>query len=303
MKMKWVLRLVAIAAVCASACAGDAVDRDNVVILLDGSGSMSERMGRQVKMDAAKQAIMDVLEAVPDTTQVGLLVFSEGTRHDGWVHPLGPRDDAALLQALQPLEPGGGTPLGGYIKLAADRLLQQREEQLGYGSYRLLVVTDGEAGDRDKVSRYAPEVVARGVVLDVIGVDMAQDHQLAGLAHSYRRADDAEALKTAIRDVLGEVGGSSDDTAGADAFELLSGLPDGIAEVALTTLARGKNTPLGEDREYVPPQVTHQGGSSGHAAPAASGTSPRRGFRLPSMIWIIVIVAIGSRVIKAITRD
>ena len=57
--------LVGLIVLCPVAHAGEATDRDNVVILLDGSGSMNEPLGRQVKIVAAKQAIVEVLQTVP----------------------------------------------------------------------------------------------------------------------------------------------------------------------------------------------------------------------------------------------
>src|SRR5688500_10189845 len=76
---------------------------DNVVILLDASGSMARPMEGPdpgQKMDAAKRAIAEVLRRVPQETQAGLLVFSGRNKSDEWVYPLGPRDDAALIGAL-----------------------------------------------------------------------------------------------------------------------------------------------------------------------------------------------------------
>ena len=248
--MKRVLLFMLSMMLCPATWAEQAVDRDNVVILLDGSGSMADKMGSQVKMDAAKQAIVEVLKTVPESTQVGLLAFSRGTRRDGWVYPLGARDDPALLQALEPVRAGGGTPLGEFIKIAADRLMEQREAQLGYGSYRLVVVTDGQATDTGKMRRFAPEVVSRGIVMDVIGVDMRQDHQLATLAHSYRTADDADSLQTALREVLGELSGGGTDTAGEEAFAVIQGLPDGIAATVLASLAVGNNSAIGENPAF-----------------------------------------------------
>ena len=51
---------------------------DNVVIVLDASGSMGQPMRdqRTQKMVAAREAIKAVLKTVPPTTRIGLLVFS-----------------------------------------------------------------------------------------------------------------------------------------------------------------------------------------------------------------------------------
>lgn len=222
--------------------------RDNIVILLDSSGSMAERMpgARQDKLSVAKRALKEVLERLPTSTQVGLLVFGGSARQDDWIYPLGPREDAKLFSSIDRMRAEGGTPLGAYIKRAADRLLEQRGRQLGYGTFRLLIVSDGEAQDQALVNRYTPEVMSRGITVDVIGVAMGRRHTLATQVHSYRSANDAEALRQALREVLAEVGGAANDVADADSFAVLEPVPTEVAEAALQALALSGNQPIGE---------------------------------------------------------
>ena len=272
--------------VAAPAAAEGPSHRDNVVIVLDASGSMSGEMGGIDKMTAAKRAIEAVLRTVPETTQVGLLVFSS-RRDADWVYPLGPRDDARLTAALAQVQPDGGTPLGAYIKKGADRLLEERDRQLGYGTYRLLVVTDGEASDMDLTRRYPPEVMARGIIVDVIGVKMKGDHSLATQVHSYRRADEPEALEEAIAEVLAEVGNGDAGVGDDSAFDLIAGLPDGLAAPVLDALTVSDNRPIGEGA--VPTSV-------GHEAPRSS---PRGSVGFRSLLfWIVIIVIVGSSILK-----
>ena len=225
------------------------VDRDNVVVLLDGSGSMQRPMpgdaAGRTKMDAAKDAVLAALAEVPAaSTNVGLLVFGQ---RSGWVYDLAPPDLTALRRDVAGIRAAGATPLGEYLKIAADRLLQQRETQRGYGTYRLLVLTDGEANDPGLVDRYLPDLLRRGITLDVIGVAMAQDSSLAARANSYRRADDAAALEKSLQDVLGEVGGAAaDPNAAAADFAVIAPLPQQTAAAMLTALATTGNQPLGE---------------------------------------------------------
>ena len=250
---------------------GQEVYSDNVVIVLDGSGSMKEpmRSGGMAKMAAAKQALHAVLSQLPGTTQVGLLVFSASTRKD-WLYPLGPQDAKRLEAAIDSIRPGGGTPLGEYIKKGADRLLQQRAKQFGYGSYRLLIVTDGEAQDERLVDRHAGEVMARGITIDVIGVRMKTDHPLATKVHSYRRANDPASLTQAIADVMAEVSGTdTSDAAGENAFGVLAAVPPEIAQAMVQSLATSGNHPIGEA-----PRAEHgagEGGRKGAPPPAANG--------------------------------
>ncbi|MDP7420710.1 MAG: VWA domain-containing protein [bacterium] len=232
---------------------GDSVYIDNVVIVLDASGSMNVWMNNSSlsKMDVAKSALLDVLQHIPDSTNIGLLVFSGHGVDDEWVYPLGPRDDAKLTRAIKSPQPAGGTPLGEYIKKGTNRLLDARNSQHGYGSYRLLIVTDGEATDKHLVEIYTPEVIARGITVDVIGVNMAGDHTLATKVHSYRRANDPAALRQAIAEVFAEV---SDSDAGGvaeeEAFEIIKSIPGEIAMSMLETLSASGNYPIGKNKDF-----------------------------------------------------
>lgn len=291
-----VLAVLALAAVTAGlrpACGQEF--HDNVVILLDASGSMEETLAstRTRKMDAAKSALKTVLERVPASTHIGLLVFSSSNVKDHWVYPLGPRDDAALTRAIELPAPAGNTPLGRYLKLAGDRLLEERARQFGYGTYRLLVVTDGEAQDQNLVDRFAPEIMARGLTLDVIGVGMKQDHTLARKSHSYRRANDPASLQRAVAEVLAEVSKPRTDAAGAEAFDLLAPLPTEVAAAAIQALSTSGNDPIGtraaERRSPAagpgrPPSATAPSAPPLAATPAPAAPGPSAAAPPPSPI-------------------
>jgi uncharacterized protein YegL len=232
---------------------------DNVVIVLDCSGSMNERLaGTQMKkMEAAKEALKAVIQKVPQSTRIGLIVFGLVNQREDWAYPLGPRDDVKLAAAIDALQPSSGTPLGRYIKKGADRLLEERQKQFGYGTYRLLVVTDGEAQDKELVDRFTPEVIARGVTVDVIGVGMKKDHTLATKVHSYRRANDPESFQRAVSEVFAEIAGTSSDSTQAEAFDLLAAIPSEVAASMIQALSSSGNHPIGT-RPASPRQQTAQ---------------------------------------------
>ena len=215
---------------------------DNVVVVVDASGSMGAPMGGSTRMSVAKNALKQVLDQIPDTTHVGILVFPRGD----WVYPLGPRKESMLAGAIDSIQSGGGTPLGEYMKRGADVLLDARRKQFGYGTYRLLVVTDGEAGDARQVEAYTPDIIARGITIDCIGVEMASRHTLATKVHSYRNANDPESLKQAISEVFAEVASGDASQTGEDAFELIADLPEATASAMLKSLSTSGNQPIGE---------------------------------------------------------
>jgi hypothetical protein len=285
-----------------SAPAQDELTRDHVVIVLDASGSMKERMKtvKQDKMRVAKDALWEVLQRLPPTTYVGLVCFGGNIGKDPWVYPLGPRDDARLKAAIEQPRPDGSTPLGKFIKIGADRLLAARAAEFGYGTYRLLVVTDGEASDPAEVERHTPEVIARGITFDVIGVAMEADHTLARRVHSYRRGDDPASLGRALQEVFAEVGSGPVDETGQDAFALIAPLPDGVVEAVLKTLTLPNNDPIAQQAV---PRKSPASAPGGAAAPPSAGGAPQqapsflhRVLRTTCLggVLFIVVIAIGA---------
>ncbi len=288
----------------AASASASAVYADNVVMVLDCSGSMQEVMrGTRVhKIEAAKAALKEVMATIPPSTQVGLLVFSGRT--PGWVFPLGPRRDPVFFQAVAALAAGGGTPLGEYMKLGADRLLEARQAQYGYGSYRLLLVTDGQATDGNLTTDYAPQILARGIAVDVIGVDMAEDHLLARRVNSYRRANDPQALSRAIQEVFAEVGKGSAGGGEEEAFAELAGLPAETAMAMVTALAAPGNEPIGSPvggspaaavPAAVAPVNSPAPASAPAPAPAASGHPPWVPLMVLAFIAMIILKAVRGR--------
>ncbi len=278
---------------------------DNIVVVLDASGSMRQRMAgsRLTRMEAAKQALLKVMQQVTETTQVGLLVFSSQNLKTDWAYPLGPLDRPKLEAAIKRPEPGGGTPLGEYLKKGADALLTQREKQRGYGTFRLLVVTDGEATDQPLVDRYLPDVLTRGITVDVIGVDMKSDLALATRVHAYRRANNPKELTEAVSSAFAEIGSSKKDDIGTDAFAALEAIPDDVAKAMLGALATSGNHPIGERPPAPATAPTENASTPARAAPppvrAPAAPSKNSGGGGWMMFLIVVVLGVVWVVIKA----
>lgn len=314
----WVL-LAALGLVSASASAqvegveqaGGDDFHDCVVVVLDASGSMEEGMGSgQTKMEAAKLALKKVLARIPEKTWVGILVFSASNLVEDWVRRLAPRGtEREIVAAIDPIQPGGGTPLGRFIKKGADRLLEEREKQFGYGSYRLLIVTDGEASDDDLVMTYTPDVLSRGITMDVIGVKMAREHTLATKAHSYRRADDPESLTRAVNEVFAEVTAAASASAapGEGAFDLTDGLDPEVALQIIGALASSGNHPVGEqplapELAATEPVGQPDAGDTTATAPPAEDSEFGFGSRVTAVVAIVALLWIIRKAKKASRR-
>lgn len=219
----------------------------NVVVLLDDSGSMKQPMrtdgGRVSRIQAAKDALSKVVQGLPDDAQLGILLLNNEGRGNAWLIPLGPLSTTKALPKIERIHAHGGTPLGAQIKIAAEALLDLRQMQI-YGEYRLLVITDGEATDANLLEAYLPDILSRGLTFDVIGVDMAANHSLAGRAHSYRKANDVQSFEKALKEIFAE-STSQPDEQGASDFALIADLPDEFAKEILTTLSIPKNKNIG----------------------------------------------------------
>ena len=273
---------------------------DNVVVVVDASGSMGAPMGGSTRMSVAKDALKQVLEQIPDTTHVGILVFPQGN----WVYPLGPRKESMLAGAIDSIQSGGGTPLGDYMKRGADALLEARKKQFGYGTYRLLVVTDGEAGDARQVEAYTPDIISRGITIDVIGVEMASRHTLATKVHSYRNANDPESLKQAISEVFAEVASGDAGQTGEDAFELIADLPEATASAMLKSLSTSGNQPIGEapsmrsvESPSPSPAPSYSGGTT-----SSQSTSGEEDNLLELLCAALCVLGVPGLVIYAIVK-
>ena len=219
--------------------------QENVVIVLDDSGSMSEGMSNgKSRMETAKSALVKVLKQFGPDTKLGVLLLNGAYSTERWAVPLEPLSPQDAIRKIESLNARGGTPLGERMKDGADALLQLRDKQK-YGTYRLLIVTDGEANDARLLNAYLPDILSRGLIVDAIGVDMRQDHSLANRVHSYRRADDDAALDKALQEVFAERADPSQPSSD-DEYALLEGIEDSTVEEVLVELSKPNNAPIQE---------------------------------------------------------
>ena len=231
---------------------------ENIIIVLDTSGSMADymRTAGKTRMAVAQESLVTVLSELPATTNVGILTFN------GWIYKLGPVDKAKLTRAIKSTRPSGGTPLYEFTKGAADELLKARNKSQNVGHYKLLVVTDGAAGDDDlnrderdgdgDVTRpgVLTDIIGRGITVDAIGLDMTGDHALATQINGrYVNGNDPASLTQAVRKAVAEI--SFDDVQGDKSNDFLKVLDkefsDEFATAVLQGMASLENQPIGEE--------------------------------------------------------
>ncbi len=228
--MKTLFAMILLFAVTATA-------EQNVVVVFDDSGSMGDSMGNISKIEAAKKGLYAVLSNLPSDSNVGIVCLNSG-----WVLPMSPYNLDNIKHAASQLRAGGGTPLGASMKAGADALLAFRTKHK-YGVYRLLIITDGAADDSTLVEKYNNDIRTRNIIVDVIGVQMNSDHQLATRVNNYRRADDSASLNKAMKESLAETGTKASDIS---SYDEIASIPDDTAKAIVSTVVSLNNSPIGE---------------------------------------------------------
>jgi len=292
--------ILGLAFVVSFACCPCLTAENVVVVVLDDSGSMNERMGSgkksEPRMDVAKQALRKLVTQLPEDTRLGVLLMNGSYQSGGWLIPLGVLNRRAAISQIEKVEADGGTPLGESMKTALNALLEYRQKQ-PFGDYRLLVVTDGEATDEEVLQQFLPDIVSRGIFIDVIGVDMKSDHSLASRSHSYRKADDAASLEKALTEVFAE-SSYSDDLNGAQAeFDLIAALPDELAQQALAALTELQGQPLGAGRSQDADSDGEVGAPTGKRAEDGSWICTFT-FIILLLVTVRVLVSVVARISK-----
>jgi hypothetical protein len=221
------------------------------------------------KIDAAKTALKQILSDLPPNTNIGIVVFGS---KNGWFYKLGSLDKPKLIKAIDDIGVGGGTPLGKYMKIGADALLELRAKQRT-GIYKLIVVTDGESDDNvdtPLVGQYG--ILSKGIVVEAIGVDMSSKHTLATKV-SYRGAESPDALKEAVKAVVAESTGKNDHS---EDYDVIAPIPNEVALAALQALSEFDNSPVGEKPK--------DKGSSAIPVPSGGG--------MPTWIVVLIVVVV-----------
>lgn len=180
----------------------------NFYFVFDGSGSMGDPPDSDCrgsasygdKLEGAQWAVIEFLKNVPEDINIGLYVFDNNDSRE--VVPLGSDNRDAFIQAIHSVRAGGGTPLADSLVHATNQLVQQYKKQLGYGEYRIVVVTDGIAEAIPQAAVFAMEY---GIPIYAIGLCVGSDHPLRTYAVSYRAADSFEDLARGLEETLAEL--------------------------------------------------------------------------------------------------
>jgi hypothetical protein len=173
--------------------------RRHVELVLDASGSMSDRMLDNTRMAVAKGAVKSLVKALPDDMPLGLRVF-RGCESIEALLPIERIDRERFTATVDRIQPGGGTPIVASLlqSFAALAKLQDVER------VAVLVTDGGEScnGSFKEAAEGAKEHAIRVIVISFDIQEQAVNDRLRQLAEmtggEYLNAQDGAELQAAL---------------------------------------------------------------------------------------------------------
>ncbi|HLF97467.1 MAG TPA: VWA domain-containing protein [Methylococcaceae bacterium] len=192
--------------------AATAQAENNVLFILDASGSMKKMAGHESRMDAAKRVLADTLRDMPKEARLGLMAYGHRRGKDctdiELLAPIGADDAARIGVQIQAMQPRGETPIAGALEQAARSFAALKGQ-----SNSIVLVTDGIEECKGDPCAAAKAVAAAGLDLkvSVVGftLDRKQRQAIECVANEtggkYYDAGDAKALSAALAQVREQV--------------------------------------------------------------------------------------------------
>ncbi|HHD63838.1 MAG TPA: VWA domain-containing protein [Desulfobulbaceae bacterium] len=190
-----------------SVTAAKPLNYPEVMFILDCSGSMWGKVGRETKMDAAKKVLHQVLPSLPDEVRVGLTAYGLNRKGDcsdiEILIPPGSRHRKALLAKADAISPKGMTPIADSISKVTG-LLKGKENET-----TIILISDGKETCNKRPCEAVGKLKESGIkfILDVVGFDVNPEEkaQLECLAEAgggkYFSADSTGDLLSALETV------------------------------------------------------------------------------------------------------
>ena len=183
----------------------------NVLFILDGSGSMWERVDGQPKIATAKKILDDVLRGLPPDTRLGLMSYGHRRKGDcsdiELISPVGSQNANAVAKKVDALLPKGKTPIAAALTRAAAAFKGIK------GPKMIVLVTDGAEECKGNPCAATEQLAAAAVDLhvNIVGFSLAKKErdEVQCIAQKgrgkYYDAKDAKALRAAMSQVEAEV--------------------------------------------------------------------------------------------------
>ena len=176
----------------------------NLLFVMDASGSMWGRIDGQPKIAVAREVMSDLVGQLPDVARAGLVAYGHNRKGDcsdiETLRPLAALDREGLVRQIRELNPKGKTPITGTIRHAV------REIRTVEGPVSVVLISDGLESCGGDPCAAVREARDHGVDfrMHVVGFDLgeADSTQLQCMAEaadgSYYAANNARELAEAL---------------------------------------------------------------------------------------------------------
>ncbi len=175
-----------------------------VILVLDASGSMWDRIGDKTRIEIARETVAGLMRDWDPTIEIGLMAY--GHRREGdckdieLLVPVSKTDPARIVKTVNALHPKGKTPLSDAVRQAAERLDYRKSKAT------VILVSDGEesCGADPCAVGAALKKAGADFTVHVVGFDVKKEERtgLVCLAKNtggqFFAAKDASELKAAL---------------------------------------------------------------------------------------------------------
>ncbi len=185
-------------------------DEAQVMIVLDGSGSMWGKIEDKTRVEVAREVIRDLMADWDSEIQVGLMAYGHRRKEDcadiETLVPVGSPRPQAIVAAVDGLQPKGMTPLSEAVRRAAGELRFTERRAT------VVLVSDGIETCKQDPCKVGAELAKAGVAFTAhvigFGVTSAEEAGLRCLAKNtggmYLSAGGAASLREALRQTVGQ---------------------------------------------------------------------------------------------------
>ena len=180
----------------------------DILLILDASGSMWAKVGGDFKINIARQSVGQMLDNLPPTAHLALIAYGHRRKDDcqdiELLAPMAPVNKAEVMEKLQALNPTGKTPVTASLKEAFALIGDSRT------ATTVILVSDGLetcGADPCEAARLAREQ-GLPLVIHVVGFGLEEENvaQLECIAQAagglYFDAKDSESLRNALQQAV-----------------------------------------------------------------------------------------------------
>lgn len=209
--VRFLFALMFIAVAAPAVAPAAAQEKENVILILDASGSMWGRVDGREKILIAREVVGSVLADIGDKVNMGIIAYGHRRKGDcgdiETVLPVGRVDVPLFTEVINSLQPKGKTPITASVLKAAEELRYREQKST------IILVSDGLETCNADPCALASRLEQEGIdfTVHVVGFDLGNEdpRTLQCLAENtggrFLSADNADQLNAAIGEVVAEV--------------------------------------------------------------------------------------------------